>query len=191
MPYGKKVPITGALRRGDGTPIGNAEVTVLGRFAASGADYAAITSIRTRSDGTFAYLAPAGPSRTLDFHYRGTATYKHADDQVTLRVPAAATIKVSRRSVRNGRRVQFTGKLLGRPYPAKGKILDLQAYYRNKWRTFATPRAGRSGKWRFRYQFQATRGAVIYKFRVRVRASSDYPYELGYSRVTAVRVVGH
>jgi hypothetical protein len=86
--------------------------------------------------------------------------------------------------------VRFAGKLLGRPYPAKGKVLDLQAYYRHKWRTFATPRAGLNGQWTYRYRFGATRGAVLYKFRVRVRATSDYPYELGYSRVTQVRVHG-
>jgi hypothetical protein len=86
--------------------------------------------------------------------------------------------------------VQFAGNLLGRPYPAKGKVLDLQAYYRHKWRTFATPRAALTGKWRYTYRFEATRGSVLYKFRVRVRATSDYPYELGYSRLTNVRVRG-
>jgi hypothetical protein len=86
--------------------------------------------------------------------------------------------------------VRFTGKVKGRPYPSKGKVLDLQAYYRNRWRTFATPRADRHGKWSYRYRFEATRGSVLYKFRVRVRATSDYPYELGYSKVTKVRVIG-
>jgi hypothetical protein len=69
-------------------------------------------------------------------------------------------------------------------------VLDLQAYYRGKWRTFATPRSTPKGKWSYRYRFEATTGVVLYKFRVRVRASSDYPYELGYSKVTKVRVVG-
>jgi hypothetical protein len=156
----------------------------------AGGVYTAEATVRTRRTGEFAYTAPAGSGRTLDFHFRGDDTYKHADDQVTLRVPAAVTIKVNRHSTRNGKRVRFTGKLRGRPYPTKGKILDLQAYYRNRWRTFATPRAASNGKWSYKYRFQATRGTVLYKFRVRVRATSDYPYELGYSKATKVRVAG-
>jgi hypothetical protein len=190
VPFGKPASVKGTLVTTAGSPISGAEVTVLARPAMAGADYTAEASVRTDSTGRFEYRAPAGSGRTLDFHYRGNETYKHADDQVVLRVPASATIKASRRSVRNGKRVLFTGKLRGRPYPVKGKLLDLQAYYRGKWRTFATPRAALDGKWKYRYRFEATRGLVLYKFRVRVRASSDYPYELGYSKVTKVRVKG-
>jgi hypothetical protein len=188
--YGKSAAIHGRLTTTAGTPLPDTEVTVLARVATAGARYLAEASVRTDANGAFTYRAPAGASRTLDFHYRGNGMYKHADDQVTLRVPASTTLRVSRRRVHNGRRVLFSGKLKGRPYPPRGKVLDLQAYYRGKWRTFATPRAARSGGWRYRYRFQATQGVVIYKFRVRVRPTSDYPYELGYSKVTKVRVVG-
>jgi hypothetical protein len=188
--FGRAARVNGALTTAGGRPIPNVEVTVLARPAMTGADYAAEGSVRTDATGTFTYQAPAGPGRTLDFHYRGDRHYKHADDQVTLRVPAFATIGANKRSVRNGRVVQFTGTLPGRPYPGRGKLLDLQAYYRNKWRTFATPRVTLNGKWKYRYRFQATRGVVLYKFRILVRASSDYPYEPGYSKVTKVRVTG-
>jgi hypothetical protein len=188
--FGKRTVVKGSLATAEGAPIADAEVTVLARAATAGSAYVAESSVRTKADGSFAYSAPAGHGRTLDFHYRGNGTYKHADDQVTIRVPASATIKASRHSARNGGRVTFSGRLRGRPYPPKGKVVDLQAYYRHKWRTFATPRATKSGKWRYRYRFGATRGVVIYKFRVRVRATSDYPYELGYSKVTKVRVSG-
>src|SRR3954451_5934035 len=107
-----------------------------------------------------------------------------------LRVAAAATITANRHAIRNGQRIIFSGKLRGRPYPRKGKVLDLQAYYRHKWRTFGTPRASQAGRWSFKYRFQATRGSVRYSFRIRVRATSDYPYELGYSKATTVRVIG-
>jgi hypothetical protein len=97
---------------------------------------------------------------------------------------------VSRHAVRNGQTVRFSGRLKGRPYPRKGKVLDLQAFYRHKWRTFATPRASLSGLWKYRYRFQATRGTVLYRFRLRVRATSDYPYDPGYSKEVKVRVSG-
>jgi hypothetical protein len=190
VPFGKRAAVRGTLTTQAGSPIPGAEITVLARASMAGGEYLAVTSVRTDSSGAFKYTAPAGSSRTLDFHYRGDPKYKHADEQVTLRVPAAVTISASRHAVHNGKRVGFTGKLLGRPYPPKGKVLDLQAYYRHKWRTFATPRAGQSGRWKYLYRFEATRGSVLYKFRVRVRATSDYPYELGYSKVTNVRVFG-
>jgi hypothetical protein len=188
--FGKRASTKGRLTTAGGTPIGNAEVIVLARPTMAGGVYAAEATVRTNANGGFAYMAHAGPGRALDFHFRGDDTYKHADDQITLRVPAAVTIKASRHSIRNGKRVRFTGKLKGRPYPVKGKILDLQAYYRHRWRTFATPRAAQTGKWSYKYRFGATRGRVLYKFRIRVRPTSDYPYELGYSKVTKVRVFG-
>jgi hypothetical protein len=188
--FGKRASIKGRLTTAGGAAIPNADITVLLRPAMAGGTYTATASVRTSATGEFAYRAPAGSSRTLDFHFRGDDTYRHADDQVTLRVPASVTIRASSHSVRNGKRVRFTGRLRGKPYPAKGKILDLQAYYRNRWRTFATPRARLNGKWSYGYRFQATRGRVIYKFRVRVRATSDYPYEIGYSELTKVSVIG-
>jgi hypothetical protein len=188
--FGKRAQIRGALVTRSGRPVAGVEVTVLARPTMSGGSYAAEATLRTNSVGTFTYRAPAGPGRMLDFHYAGDHTYKHADDQVTLRVAAMATISVNRHSARNGQHVLFTGRLLGRPYPQKGKVLDLQAYYRHKWRTFATPRAASGGRWRFRYRFQATRGAVLYRFRVHVRATSDYAYEGSYSKAVTVRVAG-
>jgi hypothetical protein len=190
VPFGTRAWIRGTLRTSAGAGISGTEITVLARPARAGATYAAESSIRTDSSGAFTYRVPAGAGRTLDFYYRGDEKYKHADDQVTLRVPAAVTISASRHSIRNGQHVRFAGKLLGGPYPPKGKPLDLQAFYRHKWRTFATPRAGLRGSWRYNYRFEATRGTVLYRFRVRVRATSDYPYELGYSKVTGVRVTG-
>ena len=51
--------------------------------------------------------------------------------------------------------------------PDGGKLIDLQAYYRGGWRTFATPRTDRRGRWSYRYRFGATRGTVRYRFRAR------------------------
>lgn len=190
VPFGKRASVRGMLSTSAGTPLPNAEVTVLARPSVAGGIYKAVGSVRTKADGSFSYSVAAGSSRTLDFLYRGDSTFKHSDDQVTLRVPASATIQASRHTIRNGSHVSFTGRLRGKPQPPRGKVLDLQAFYRNRWRTFATPRAKLNGRWKYRYQFQATRGTVLYRFRIRVRASSDYPYEAGYSKTARVRVVG-
>ncbi|MEA2430522.1 MAG: hypothetical protein QOI19_995, partial [Thermoleophilaceae bacterium] len=188
--FGKTALVRGALRTSAGDSIPGAEITVLARPAMAGGYYRAVAAITTGGGGRFVYRVPAGSSRTLDFHFRGDSKYKHSDEQVTLRIPAAATIKASRHNIRNGGSVTFAGRLRGRPYPVRGKVLDLQAFYRHSWRTFATPRAAKNGRWIYKYRFGATRGSVLYKFRVRARATSDYPYELGYSKTTNVRVHG-
>lgn len=188
--FGKKQVTRGTLTTAAGQPIGEAEITVLAKVSADGAQYRAEGSTRTDRAGRFTYTARAGASRTLDFSYRGNSTFKHAGGSVVLKVPASATMKSDRKRTRNGSSVGFRGKLLGVPYPSKGKVLDLQAHYRGKWRTFATPRAKLNGGWKYRYRFGATRGHVVYKFRVRVRPSSDYPYELGYSKLITVSVTG-
>ena len=92
--------------------------------------------------------------------------------------------------MRNGQSVTFRGKVRSLPVPPAGKVLDLQAFYRGKWRTFATPRANRKGKWSYRYRFEATRGTVLYRFRVLIRPESAYPYDRGYSQTARVVVRG-
>jgi hypothetical protein len=189
LPFGTKARASGRLTAGS-KPLARAEITVLGRLRKDGAVYRAVGVVRTNGQGQFAYRVPAGASRTLAFLYRGTTKYHHSSAAVQVTVPAAATIKASRKRVRNGRSVVFSGRLRGLPYPTRGKVLDLQAFYRGKWRTFATPRSQVAGRWRYRYRFEATQGTVVYRFRIRVRASSDYPYALGYSRTVKVRVTG-
>ena len=160
------------------------------RAASAGARFVALGRLRTDAAGAFSYSVRPGSSRTLRFRYAGSAIDRPSSRDVVVRVPAATTIRASRRSVRNGQTVTFSGRLLGRPLPAGGKVVDLQAFYRGRWRTFATPRADRSGRWRYTYRFGATRGRLRYRFRVLVRRESAYPYERGYSGITAVTVTG-
>jgi hypothetical protein len=79
---------------------------------------------------------------------------------------------------------------LGKPLPAGGRTVDLQAYYRGAWRTFATPRAGARGRWRHPYRFGATRGRVTYRFRAVIKRDASYPYEHGTTPTVRVVVTG-
>lgn len=107
-----------------------------------------------------------------------------------MRVPAAATLRPSRRSLTNGSRVVFSGRLLGRPLPGPGKLVVLQAFYRRAWRTFAVTRADGAGRYRQGYRFQATRGRVAYRFRAVVPREPGYSYETGSSPVVTIVVRG-
>jgi hypothetical protein len=182
--FGKRVPITGRLRGPDGTPIANAILEVQTRTALPGAAVSAAGKVVTGSDGRFTYVAPAGPSRVVRIAYRshsGDNSFADTSD-VTLLVKAGVTIKATPKKVRNRHATIFAGKLLGKPISKRGVIVDLQVFFRHKWRTFGAPRTNRAGKYRFKYRFMA--GAATWKFRARVRRESSYPYIEGYSAKT-------
>lgn len=140
--------------------------------------------------GAFALRLAAGPSRTLRLAYPGTDLLLPAAIERRVLVPAAGTLTVSRRRARNGQRVVFAGRLLGRPLPPGGRTVDLQAHYRGAWRTFATPRTDARGRWRHPYRFGATRGRVVYRFRALIKREAAYPYEQGVSPAARVVVTG-
>jgi hypothetical protein len=189
--YGKKAAIKGKLTTAAGAPIVGAVVDIASTPSATGFTAMVEGAIRTDKNGAFKYTAKAGASRAIAFRFGPQGDYRRSDATVNLLVPASATLKVDKRQVTNGQSVKFTGRLLGKPFPTKGKVIDLQAFYRGKWRTFATPRANKKGGFKFTYRFEATRVTTTYKFRARVRAESAYPYQLGYSKNVSVRVRGH
>jgi hypothetical protein len=156
----------------------------------TGGGFARAGSLRTDGTGRFTFRVGSGASRTLRFRWDGTDTERPAAADVRVSVPARSTIAVDRPRVRNGEAVTFAGRLLGRPLPDGGKLVDLQVRLRGRWRTFATPRADPGGRWRFAYRFEATRGLVVYSFRARIRREAAYPYELGHSRIVRVTVRG-
>lgn len=188
--FGRGATVRGTLARLGGAPVGGAVVEVWTRPALAGAPFRLAGRLRTNPAGGFGYALPPGPSRVVRLRFAGSAVERASQADAGVVVPAAVTIAASRHSVRNGERVRFGGRLLGAPIPAGGKVLDLQAFYRGRWRTFATPRAGRDGRWSYTYRFGATRGRLVYRFRVAVRPESSYPYALGYSPTTAVTVTG-
>ena len=96
--------------------------------------------VGTNGNGRFVFKATRGPSRTLRFRYPGTNLVRARTSEVDISVSAGATLRASRERVVNGGDVRFTGRVLGRHLPATGKLVELQAYSRGEWRTFATPR---------------------------------------------------
>ena len=54
------------------------------------------------------------------------------------------TLRATKR-VRRGGRVRFRGRLLGKPIPRVGKLIDLQAFDGGRWRTFKTVRGEPQG----------------------------------------------
>jgi hypothetical protein len=189
VPFGKSALVKGTLLSIDGVPIASQPIDVYQRLDAAGQQMTRIATVWSNAAGQFDYHAPKGASRTIRFQFDGTEVLHPAAAEVKLVVPASSTLKANKHRVQNGSSVRFSGRI-GRPVVDGLKIIDLQAFYRNKWRTFATPRTDKDGAWKYTYRFEATSGVVTYKFRVRVRREASYPYKLGYSKVVKVTVTG-
>ena len=88
----------------------------------------------------------------------------------------------------NGGRIRLRGPRPQPPRPRPGKLIVLQAYERGRWRTFATTRSGKGGRFARRYRFTRTFRSRTYRLRARLPREGAYPYSTGNTRVVRVRV---
>jgi protocatechuate 3,4-dioxygenase beta subunit len=189
--YGRTVVLSGRLTTPGANPVVDATIEVWEQALLPGAQSRRVAVVRTNQAGRFRFRSSRGTSRILRFRYPGTSIVRARTSQVTLAVRAKTTIRSSRARVVNGEDITLHGRVLGRPLPAVGKLVQLQAFSRGKWLTFATPRANpASGRWSYDYRFTATRGTVRYRFRALVPRESGFPYTSGASRYVYVTVRG-
>lgn len=189
--YGRTVPLHGRLTTPGANPVASADVEVWEQLSLPGAAWTQIATVQTSRTGRFMFKALRGPSRLVQFRYRGTAVVRSRTTTVDLRVKATTTMRANRHHVKNGDDVTFRGRLGGRPIPPGGKLVELQVYSRRKWRTFGTARANETtGLWGYRYRFEAIVGRVSFRFRARIRKEATYPFDLGTSRRVRVSVRG-
>jgi hypothetical protein len=87
-----------------------------------------------------------------------------------------------------GRPVLFRGRV-GKPVPRGGKLVEVQAHFRGRWRTISTVRARRDGRWRFRYTFRTSPWRAVHRLRARVPVEAGYPFSAGASRPVRVTVL--
>ncbi len=186
--HGRTVRLRGVLANADGQPIDGATIQAL-EILPDGAT-AAVGLATTGADGKFKYVVKATRNRELVFRYGGSRRIGSATSDFVLLVPASTSIRPDRRRLRNGQQVRFTGRVRTRPLPSVGKLVEMQAYFRGRWRTFSTVRAGNRGSWRFPYRFGGTVGRVTYRFRARLPSEGGYPFISGNSRVVRVVVMG-
>ncbi|MDP9145560.1 MAG: hypothetical protein M3N43_12845, partial [Actinomycetota bacterium] len=149
--FGGSSRIVGQLENRDGQPVAGAAVQVFS--SSSTVPEQQVGTVQTNGEGRFSYAAPATASRTYRLVYGGTPLMLPAQSQVTVLVKAGSTIRARPRSLRNGRAVRFSGRLLSLPAPAAGKLVELQVVLSGSWQTFRTTRTDAHGTWRVRYRF--------------------------------------
>lgn len=186
--HGRVLRLRGSVANSDGQPIGQATVEAVERRPDGNVVLVGLAT--TGADGKFHYVVRATKNRELAFRYGGSRRIASASAALTVSVPAESTIRTDSRRVLNGQQVVFSGRVTTRPLRAEGKLVEMQAHFRGRWRTFSTVRTDADGRWRFPYRFGATVGRVTYQFRAMLPAEGGYPFIGGHSGVVKVIVLG-
>jgi hypothetical protein len=183
--FGGTATLSGQAFNPDGNVAAGATLLILEGTSALGE----VTRVVAGADGRFSFKLPPGVSRTFRAGFRAAAAdvALACSGTVALRVRAGVTLKASPRSLRYGRTTRFSGRVLGGALPPRGKLVDLQAY-EGRWRTFKTVRTHASGTFSAKYRFIRVNRTRTIRFRAVARREARFPYELGTSKTTKVRV---
>ncbi len=187
--YGRVHTILGRLAGPGGVAIAGAQLDCSVTAAYAGAKAAPLSCPRTGADGRFTVRLPRGSdSGKLAFAYRAHLgdALPVATRTLSLAVRAGVSLRVSPHTASVGRRILFSGRLLGGPIPHGGKQLVLEARSPGgPWIEFDVVRTDRRGRYRSSYRFKFA-GPVSYRFRAVSELDADYPYSRGSSNVVGV-----
>jgi hypothetical protein len=184
-----RVSVGGRLRTGAGRPLRGREILVRQRLHVDGARFRTVRTLRTSARGAFRLRLPAGGSRVVRVTSPGSGGLQARLRTLALHVPWSSSLTVRPRTPRRGGVIRLSGRLALRGFalPQSGKLVELQAFDRGRWRVFATTRArGARAAWRTSYRFGSRPGS--YRIRARIRREGSIPYGLGYSRPVRVTV---
>lgn len=172
----KAVKVQGRLTTAAGAPIAAARIDVAETI--KGAKSSTARNVMTAADGRFTFTSSRRPSRVVRFAYRpalgrGTVT---ATRRLRIYVPAAASFRVRLR----GTLVTYSGRLLTRPVPPRGKAIRVEGRAAGgAWTRFAMKRTNKSGRFSGRYRLRVRRPGVRLQFRLRIPTQAGYPYAAG------------
>jgi hypothetical protein len=141
---------------------------------------------RIREDGSFSYVLSARrPSRTIRVAFELQVGQRVVSAPLKLRVRAASTL----RAVLRGRNIRFSGRVVSRPIPARGKRLRMQGRAPGfGWSTFDTLVTDRRGRFRGTYRLPIRRPGVRLQIRAVIPSERDYPYVSSRTAAVDLRV---
>jgi len=190
--YGQSVLYSGRLLAGRRTPLAEAPVQVVERFAGGSGAQQRVTTVRTTARGDFGVRLAAGPGREVVALAAPTATLRGSSSQpLRLGVRTGLRLRVSSAVAEvGGRPVIFSGRVFSRGtgIPAEGKAVQLQFRLAGlPWSEFRTVRTDGRGRFRYSYRFadDDSRG-VRFRFRAFAPAQAGWPFRPAGSRPVAV-----
>ncbi|UJA19697.1 carboxypeptidase regulatory-like domain-containing protein [Thermoleophilia bacterium SCSIO 60948] len=180
--YGRNSNVSGILVDSSGSPVPGRQVTVTEYFGDGALINARVRQVTTSASGEFTSTLPNGPSRRVHVTYEGDEQYlPDSETAGKLRVKSAATLKISRKKIRPGDRVRFSGRVgrLGARVPPGGKLIELQVQEApGKFNTIRQAfRTNNRGKFRFKYRFgRFYTEPIRFKFKLKVVREQGWPY---------------
>jgi hypothetical protein len=191
--YRGTAPVHGELTSAAGLPIAGAIVEVWSKPTRVGSVARLAATVVTDARGRFTYGPARGTARTLAFGYRAFTLDDGfaATADVTLNVRAGVQLRVGPGHVRNGRRVVFTGRLLGGPGRRDVSVVLYALASGPRSRIpVESLRTDAAGRFRYAYRFRSVTGVSHFRFVASVSRQSGYPYATGKSNVVRVTVRG-
>jgi hypothetical protein len=186
----KSWALTGRLTTPGGVPIVGATVQVRATLASLGAPDVVVAEPTTGAAGDFTLpFARTGGSQRIEVRWRARRndTVDVARASASLNLRTATTLRAPKR-VGAGRRVTFSGQLLGLAGLLTSVPITLEVRADGRWKTFAATATGDGGTWSVTLPFARTRGR--YEVRAKVGAAATYPWAPGASRESVrIRVV--
>jgi hypothetical protein len=190
--YGGTTTLRGRLTGEGGAPIAGAAVRIATRVTGGRRGFRQLSRpLTTSAQGAFTYRVPPGASRQIQLSYTAFSddAAPAATRTVRFSTRAGVRLSVSPGSVRVGRRVRLSGLLRGGHRPGGGVLVTLEGRQAGfGWRSFATVRSGRGGRFATSYRFRSIRRRSTVRFRAVVRQQAGYPYATGRSAERRVRV---
>jgi hypothetical protein len=187
--YGSEAEVSGSLQDGSGNPVPGATICLKSETIGVEPTAQPVGTVKTDSQGRFAYSVPAGPDRELMVGYR------HDSFQVGRSVRyfahAAPSLEASPSKLRNGGRVGLRGTL---PQPGAAKrvvVLQANVVGSKRWITFRRASTDANGDFGAGYRFHSTSRKTDYRFRAVVPTQDHYPYVEGHSKPVTVLVRPH
>ena len=146
--------------------------------------------MRTRRDGSFAYVVGPGPSRRIVVSYRAGAG-ERARTTATLLVTPRITLTIMPTATTNGHTITFSGQVSGGAEPPGGLPLELEYLEGTRWMIYDVVHTDPAdGRYVYRYTFRRTTQSITYTFRFAIPASgvAGYPYQPAVSAARSVHV---
>lgn len=180
--YGKRRAITGRLVDRQGAPMTDAEVEAFEQLTRAGAMRSRAATFQTDARGRYRYFPPATASRSIELVHAASGGSTSADQIVNSRVQ----LRAFRSRVPAYGRLILRGKIRSER-SLRRVTVEIQAKSGKRWRTVGVRRATVGGAFNFRYRLKRTARAN-FKFRARVRRTSDLPVIPLNSKMVRVRV---
>ncbi len=192
-PYGRRLLLSGRLTTGTSSPLRDAPIRVVERFAAGARPATRVSALRTGQGGAFSLRTAPGPSRTIAVSFEGGPTLaRSAARMLQLGVRSRVRLRASAGFAEvGGAPLIFTGRVVTPPgeSSAGGKSVELQFRLPGRdWTEFRTVQTDVGGHFRYAYSFSDddSRG-VRFQFRAYAPKQAGWPYEPAGSRPVLVR----